>query len=267
MRLLVGLRGLRPMAVVLVSLAMVAAVAMVDRVTGPDLSVTAGYMLAVLLVTAVLRQPVPDLVALLCAVVGTTLSLGQDGAGGLGTEIASGISRLIVLVVASHLGGLLLVLVDSLERAATTDPMTGLLNRRGLNAMLDVAIAQADRAGTQVTLVAFDLDGLKRVNDEEGHHAGDALLRRFADVLHREARAADHVARVGGDEFVVVLPNVGEDGADALRDRLVANPETPPFGFGIATRDPAGPDAATLFQEADLALVTAKQRRRDGTDR
>lgn len=250
------------MAAVTASLVLVLVVALVDRVTGPDLSVTAGYMLAVLIVTAVMRQPIPDLVALLCAGVGVALSLGQPGAGGLATEMASGVSRLIVLMVTSHLGGLLLVMVDTLEHAATTDPMTGLLNRRGLMAMLDTAIAQADRRGTEITVVAFDLDGLKRVNDEEGHHAGDALIRRFADVLRGEARAADHVARVGGDEFVVVMPNIDEQGARALENRLTAIPRTPSFGYGLSVRSPGGDDATTLLHAADLALVEAKQRRR-----
>jgi diguanylate cyclase (GGDEF)-like protein len=101
----------------------------------------------------------------------------------------------------------------ALETRAEIDPLTDLVNRRGLERELKRALAYVKRYGTSAVLVYIDLDGFKLVNDRHGHAAGDAVLKAVAMVLTRQVRTSDLVARLGGDEFVVLLWNLSEPDA------------------------------------------------------
>ena len=110
----------------------------------------------------------------------------------------------------------------TLETRAEIDPLTDLVNRRGLERELKRALAYVKRYGTSAVMVYLDLDGFKSVNDRHGHAAGDAVLKAVAMVLTRQVRASDLVARLGGDEFVVLLWNVPEADAAAKARSLEA---------------------------------------------
>ena len=119
------------------------------------------------------------------------------------------------------------------EAAALSDPLTGTRNRRALAADLEIACAEARRSLTDVALVMIDVDGLKRVNDQQGHPAGDRLLCRFARALADSFRTTDRLYRLGGDEFAILMPI--RSGADAQRvERRVqaAVDATRAAGFG-----------------------------------
>lgn len=108
--------------------------------------------------------------------------------------------------------------IDDLERLVVSDPLTGLLNRRGIEDALRNALASARRYDEQGVLVSIDLDGFKFVNDTYGHSAGDAVLKQVARVLSDNVRETDSVGRVGGDEFVVILSRVaGDSGLKRVR--------------------------------------------------
>jgi diguanylate cyclase (GGDEF)-like protein len=110
--------------------------------------------------------------------------------------------------------------IAALAARADVDPLTELANRRGFERELTRACAYVKRYGTSAALVYLDLDGFKTVNDNHGHLAGDAVLKAVAMVLVRHVRASDLVARIGGDEFAVLLWNCGEADAAAKAQAL-----------------------------------------------
>lgn len=165
-------------------------------------------------------------------------------------------------------------LAAALARSATTDPLTGLANRRSIEFAIRNAVARAERGLGTPSVVMADLDGFKRVNDTYGHQAGDALLRTVADCLVATARSVDTVGRLGGDEFVVLLEHTGGPGAGAALNRLRAGLHTAmsdpsggalPLGaaLGITTYRP-GDSVATLLARADAEMYADKARRAAG---
>jgi diguanylate cyclase (GGDEF)-like protein len=128
-------------------------------------------------------------------------------------------SRAIVMRLAAEVDALAAQLQDSrarildLEARVDVDPLTDVLNRRSFERELKRSLAYVKRYGTSAALIYIDLDGFKPVNDRHGHGAGDAVLKAIAAALLRNVRASDVVARIGGDEFAVLLWNV--DGANA----------------------------------------------------
>jgi diguanylate cyclase len=146
------------------------------------------------------------------------------------------------------------------EREAVLDPLTGLGNRRQWRAALRAAEERSRRGGDDGVVAVVDLDDFKEVNDEQGHAAGDDLLRRLARTLAAEVRAGDTVARTGGDEFAVLA--FGTDDAGAVAERLAAALAAAGIAasVGASSRRRAGSlDAAWL--EADEAMYAAKSRR------
>lgn len=158
-----------------------------------------------------------------------------------------------------------------LTRLTTTDPLTGLGNRRSLEAELKVRLDAAAGDGSAVSVVFADIDHFKRINDEFGHGVGDLVLRFVADLLGSACRADDTVARYGGEEFVAVLPRADAAGAARWAERArvaMASQQAPEIGrtvtgsFGVARHEP-GESADQLLARADAALYVAKSTGRD----
>lgn len=147
------------------------------------------------------------------------------------------------------------------ERASRTDALTGVGNRRAFEETLSASLSAASRQGHEVTVVAVDLDGLKRVNDTEGHAAGDAALLALVRAFSLAGRGEDTVFRVGGDEFVVVLPFTSVEAARLLMDR-VEQSGAPPFTWGAAAYPGDALDAAGVLDVADQNLYRRRQDRR-----
>jgi diguanylate cyclase len=147
------------------------------------------------------------------------------------------------------------------ELDALTDPLTGVGNRRAWDRLLDAEEARCRRYGSVASLVAIDLDELKRVNDRDGHHAGDRLLRRAAQVIDSTRRAADVVARLGGDEFGVLAVECDEPAAEVLADRLHGALQDAGIraSVGHATRRPTG-TLAQAWSAADAHMYAHKRR-------
>lgn len=157
---------------------------------------------------------------------------------------------------------------EQLQLAAHTDPLTGLLNRRGFDPELEQLVSRASATGAPLSVAMFDLDHFKRFNDAHGHILGDEALRRMATILSDQSRDVDLVARFGGEEFVVVLPGFEASEARALADRValalgvevVDERLRLTTSSGLADLDPERRDESitALLTRADQALYAAK---------
>jgi len=176
---------------------------------------------------------------------------------------------IVIMAVFVGLGAALGYQTDRLVTQTTTDPLTGLHNRRALQERIDEELRRSARYGKSLSLLLIDLDKFKQVNDRCGHLAGDALLCAIGQAIQRTMRKTDYAARLGGDEFAIVSPNTG--GADAAllarRVRLaIANDarrqhQLVTASIGIATYHPQESwplDPLTLIYAADTALYDAK---------
>jgi diguanylate cyclase (GGDEF)-like protein len=162
-------------------------------------------------------------------------------------------------------------LLSRLTDAARTDPLTGLLNRRALEELFEIELAQAARSGRPLAVIVGDLDRFKVVNDRLGHQHGDQTLRALAEQLDRWKRRIDMAARVGGEEFALLLPETDERGAYLVAERLrratkrqfADGPFNLTISFGVASFPDHGDDAEMLLRAADQALYAAKSMGRD----
>jgi diguanylate cyclase (GGDEF)-like protein len=165
------------------------------------------------------------------------------------------------------------LLIARLYEAARTDPLTQLPNRRGFRELLDLELERARRTRGQVALVVGDIDNFKEVNARSGHRVGDVALQRAARLLDAGKRAIDGLARVGGEQFALILPDVDSHDAfvvaERLRDELRAEFATDAvpltISFGVVGYGQHGQTAASLLRAADEALYAAKANGRDMT--
>jgi diguanylate cyclase (GGDEF)-like protein/PAS domain S-box-containing protein len=150
--------------------------------------------------------------------------------------------------------------LQRLESAALNDALTGVPNRRAFDEELPRALARAERSGEPLALAYMDLNGFKALNDRDGHAAGDRLLKGIAAAWQAQLRQTDVLARIGGDEFAVVLPNCAASDLDTMVERLRdAVDHQPGCGLGIVVWDGAE-SAASLQHRADEALYADKTR-------
>jgi diguanylate cyclase (GGDEF)-like protein len=157
------------------------------------------------------------------------------------------------------------------RRASIVDPLTGLLNRHGLPDRFEELRQQALVSAAPITLVLFDLDHFKHVNDVHGHDAGDRLLQDVAGVVRRTLRRFELVYRIGGEEFLILLPGIAEREGEGVAEelRLAIGGLAPGTGlgvtasFGVSGTDGAEIDFEGLYRRADQALYRAKRGGRD----
>jgi diguanylate cyclase (GGDEF)-like protein len=179
----------------------------------------------------------------------------------MGVGISVTLTTLVVKLLAEHVAQV----IDQLVKAADTDYLTGLLNRRAFDLEFHRQSERAQRSELPLALAMFDLDHFKQVNDRHGHAEGDRVLRDFAALLQRELRVGDTLARVGGEEFAVVLFGVGLEDAVAFGERIgreLQRQDEPGLALsasaGVAALSEAERDPAALLLVADRALYAAK---------
>ena len=164
--------------------------------------------------------------------------------------------------------------VKVLEEQASTDILTGVFNRRAADAIVIQSISAAARHQSPMSLCFIDLDGFKKVNDLYGHSEGDRVLMFIASLIKKYIRLSDSLCRVGGDEFLLILPECNEENAVMMWNRIqdgvdAVNKDTV-FAFdlkmshGIATFDPGDPiDLEELIAMADERMYADKKRRKE----
>ena len=163
----------------------------------------------------------------------------------------------LVMTITAGLAIIVGHLTARLKHLATTDPLTGLLNRSGLELLLDLS-GRPGRSSLPRSLVVIDLDGFKQINDEQGHLAGDALLVEMAHHITASIRADDIAARTGGDEFTLIIGGGPETVAQAVLDRLRARTSIR-WSAGVADW-PADQTFDVAFAAADGRMYEAKTR-------
>jgi diguanylate cyclase (GGDEF)-like protein len=167
-------------------------------------------------------------------------------------------------------------MLKKLEELATTDGLTGLLNKRAMTEAAEQELRSAERFNKPLTLLVCDIDHFKRVNDTHGHDTGDLVIRGFAEVLKRVKRDVDTVGRFGGEEFVLVCEETDQTGAELLAERVRAELEATTFqtelgplnvtcSVGVAAFPNAGRSFEALFKAADEALYASKRGGRNRT--
>ena len=169
--------------------------------------------------------------------------------------------------------------ISDLEHETLTDPLTGVYNRRFMEQRLAEEISKARRYCFQLSILMFDLDHFKRVNDQHGHQAGDRMLVEICELVKDQLRDSDMLARYGGEEFLVITPNTGPAEAAMLAERLRARVEAAAFledhaglpehglqltiSVGVASFDDDKDDGETLISIADRNLYQAKHEGRN----
>jgi diguanylate cyclase (GGDEF)-like protein len=212
-------------------------------------------------------------------IAGVAIALALLGAVAFGTDAAAVLNEPPLVIAPAALIVSMAMLSTALMRSdlefrgrSVIDPLTGMLNRAALGSRMLELGQQSEVSGDPVGLVLADVDCFKRVNDTHGHGTGDAVLRDIAYRLRKRTRAFDLAYRVGGDEFVLVLPGSDATAALALADQLCAAITEEPFGgvevtlsCGVAASRPGEPFVyEEVFAAADAALYEAK---RDGRNR
>jgi len=177
----------------------------------------------------------------------------------------------ITPVFAGLLFGYLLARIKLLHQQmslmAYTDPLTNIYNRLHFGHFLDAEIDRVKRYGGTFSIIFFDLDRFKEVNDEYGHLVGDEVLKRVAEIVEKANRNADIFARYGGEEFIILAPATDIAGARVHAERLRNDIEHHRFSeisnltcsFGVAEYKPDADDVTSLFKRADTALYNAKK--------
>ncbi len=164
------------------------------------------------------------------------------------------------------------------EELSITDDLTRLHNSRYLNLFLQNEVERSRRYGNQVSLIFLDLDGFKNVNDQHGHLAGSRALVEVGEVLRRTVRAIDVVSRFGGDEFTVILPQTGVEGATTIAERIRARIQEAVFlqevglavritaSLGVATFPTHGENKDDLIGQADRAMYLVKAKNKNAVE-
>ncbi len=261
------------LATIMTGLIGIAVLGWLDVATGAELSFSIFYLLPVSLGAWALG--IRSAAAL--SVVAAVVWYAADRAGG--TDYSSELIpvwnagiRMGYFLLFSLLLSRIRILLERERTTARSDPLTGLLNRRAWEELANGEVERARRYGQRLGVAMIDLDHFKRVNDTMGHDEGDVLLRRLAALLRASLRANDHIGRIGGDEFAVVLVGAGPTEAEAVVHKLLGATREAmaekgwPVTLSIGAVTTEGPDPAALpelLAEADRLMYEAKRAGRD----
>lgn len=155
--------------------------------------------------------------------------------------------------------------VEAIEHLSKTDHLTGVLNRRGFDHILRREIEHSKRYKNPLSVLLIDIDNFKKINDTYGHIKGDLVLKKCAELLIKNTRKVDYIARYGGDEFAVIMPNIRQDNAEIVRKRILDDVNSIinsgfelPFSISIGIQSSESKNIDKIFETADKNLYKEK---------
>ena len=260
---------LPPALIIIGSLGLAALVGLGDYLSGQDLSFSAFYLVPIMLVASKCARWVALGVAAATAAMwfAADIASRDEPYRSLGTPIwNAGIRFLVFAIVIALLDALKVVLFHE-RLLSREDALCGLSNSRAFYEATERERIRLSRTGRALTLAYFDIDDFKKINDSLGHSAGDEVLRAVAATLRRSLRQLDTPARVGGDEFTVLLPETGRGEAvevlGRLHDALKAEASRRgwPIGYsmGSVTFTSAAPSVVSMVSETDQVMYEVKR--------
>jgi diguanylate cyclase (GGDEF)-like protein len=272
-RMLKAFQKERPLFWTVVGIVLVGLIGLVDYLTGNEITFSLFYLLPIVLVTLAVNQSVGLLISFLSAL---TLLGAQIAAGQI---YSSPIVYFLNTMIRAVFYFFVTYLVSALHKsqieerlAARTDFVTGAVNARFFNELLQMEIDRIRRYPHPITVVYIDIDNFKLVNDLYGHQIGDEVLRYIVSELQSQLRKTDIVARVGGDEFVLMLPSTQQQEAELVLDKVRRNlqdamkrrnwPVT--FSMGVVTCVAPPYSSQQLIQMADELMYEVKNSVKDG---
>jgi diguanylate cyclase (GGDEF)-like protein len=242
--------------VTLIGLVAVGAILVIDWLTGPDTSLS---VLSVLPVMAVAWCALSEHAIVVASAAAAGSLVVDGGTAGIWTAAA----LLVVLLTAAAVPGRFRDMLADQADAAATDPLTGALNRRSFQEAAERERLRAERRDEPISIAYLDLDGFKEVNDQHGHKTGDKVLEDLADRVLKTIRGTDLFCRIGGDEFVLLLPDTdAKEAASVLqRARTTMGAEGTPVtsSVGIATFRIVPTTVGAMIDAADDLMYQAKR--------
>lgn len=200
----------------------------------------------------------PAVVAVQIAAVGLAYGSVVPWVGQLGLDSITAFEPVVLVSILGTTSAIIVILSRARE-VSEIDPLTQVPNRRGLHRVLDSAMRDAPRASGSLNVAMIDVDHFKSINDQHGHGAGDRVLEELTQLWRTLLRPGDCLGRIGGDEFLVVLPGCSRAEAEAILERLrIAAPKDVTCSLGGAPWQP-GDSASMLMSNADAALYQAKR--------
>jgi diguanylate cyclase (GGDEF)-like protein len=240
---------------------------LIDYETGPNVAFSLFYIFPVALASWTLGTSEGILISFACAAAWEITNLPVNRGFASLLPLWNTIVRLGIFVIISLLFAEVHKLLKHELRLSRTDFLTGLLNRRALMEAASMELDRLARTGHPLTLVFMDLDNFKNINDTAGHEAGDSLLTVVATVLNLQLRGIDIIARIGGDEFVAILPETDDQAAskvvprlqNSLLEEMQKNQWPITFSIGVLTCNSGSSNMDEIFRLADQLMYKAKK--------
>ncbi len=262
-----------PLWLSILSFLMIPSIGVVDYLTGPAITFALIYLLPVSVIAWLNTRPVTVIASTLTAVTWVIVDF-QSGRFPLSivAYMWNFSSRFVVLMIVPILISTLRQALLHAHELSRRDPLTNALNYRGFKELAEREVYRSTRSGQDMTLVYFDVDNFKTINDTLGHNAGDVLLATIVDTLLKNTRKSDLVARLGGDEFVILLPDTGQVAArstvtkirKSLLDLSAEHNWPITFSMGVLTCIETPQSLDAMVGMADQLMYTVKTSSKNG---
>jgi len=248
-------------------LGFVGLIGLLDTWVRIDLGFSLFYLAPIAFVTWIVGRDAGTVIAAISALTWFIAELNKDAADHFAIALWNAIVRLGIFWIVTTLLSSLQDAYELESRLARTDALTGITNWRSFQEMLTLEIQRAQRYPYPITLAYLDIDNFKQVNDQQGHNRGDQLLKGVAQKLGKGIRNTDIVARIGGDEFIVMMPHTNRDQAEQVLPRVhrdllsFIEKYNFPVGFsiGVITFENPSTSVDDMVSVADSVMYQAKQ--------